>query len=350
MAWSLSAKDILLQSVSGTIVTFTVQLDGQDVTSFDLLPISGKISLSLRGLLEAILPMETGLDPMLSGMAVRSGAHSVTISATDNLGNTASVSLTCFRGGIDESAGNGKITRWLSWKPQVSQTFRWGRELLSLLLMPGSSSTQVKATVYYLYHSPEIVTLAAAPTVAGSKPCIWNYDCSYETIAALGSHSEDDTILAYDITMGSLPRRRFILGPTDQRGREFIFRNSMGVLDTLFTVGEINAESESEIATARVGNKEREIANDFTARQKVATGLLQKEREIANLYDFLRSNERYILSPGGTARRIIVDGTESDITLGQPSGASITFHLADGFLGGYYEDKNLGEYEFVQAE
>lgn len=350
MAWSLSAKDILLQGVSGTVVAFTVQLDGQDVASFDLIPISGKISLSMRGLLEAILPPETGLDPMLSRMAVRSGAHEVTIAAADDFGDTASVSLTCFRGGIDESAGNGKSTRWLSWKPQVSQTFRWGRELLSLLLMPGSASSQVKVTIYYLYHSPEIVTLAAAPSVVNSKPCIWNYDCSYETIAALSSHAEDDTILAYDITMGALPRRRFILGPTDNRGREFIFSNSMGVLDTLFTTGEIDAESESEVTSAKVDNNEREIANDFTARQKVTTGLLQKEREIANLYDFLRSNERYILPPGGTAKRIIVDETESDIAFEKPSGASITFHLAEGFTGGYYEDQNIGEYEFTKAE
>lgn len=350
MAWSLSAKDVLLQGVSGSAVTFTVQLDGRTVTTFDLVPIDGKITLSLRGLLEAVLPAETGLDPMLSGMAVRSGAHSLSISAADNLGNTASMTLTCFRGGIDESAGDSKCTRWLSWKPQVSRTFRWGRELLSLLLMPGDSSAQVEVTIYYLYHSPETVTLAAAPTVADAKPCIWNYDCSYETVAALGTYSEEDTIVAYDITMGTLPRRRFILCPTDKRGREFIFRNSMGVLDTLFTGGEINAENESSLSTAKVDNKETEIANEFTARQKVSTGLLQSEREIANLYDFLRSNERYVLSPGGTARRIVVDSSESDIAFGQPSGASITFHLADGFTGGYYEDKNLGEYEFTQAE
>ena len=350
MAWSLSAKDIFLQGVSGSFVAFTVQLDGNSVTSFDLIPINGEISISLRDLLEAILPSETGLNPMFSAMAARSGAHSVSISAVDNLGNTASMSLTCFKGGIDESAGNSKITRWLSWKPQVSQTFPWGRELLSLLLMPGYSSTQVKVTIYYLYHSPEVVTLAAAPTVVNSKPCIWNYDCSYETVSALGTYSEEDTIVAYDITMGTLPRRRFVIGPTDKRGREFIFRNSMGVLDTLFTSGVVNLENESNVATFMNGNKETELFNDFTARQKVSTGLLQREREIIGLYDFLRSNERYVLAPGDIARRIVVDGVESDISLGQPSGTSITFHLADGFTGAYYEDKNLGEYEFTSAE
>ncbi len=350
MAWSLSAKDILLQGIAGSVVTFTVQMDGQSVITFELIPLDGKITLSLRGLLEAILPAETGLNPMLSGMAVRSGAHAISISAEDDLDNTASMSLTCFRGGIDESAGNGKTTRWLSWKPQVSQTFRWGRELLSLLLMPGYESSQVRVTIYYLYHSPETVVLATAPTVINAKPCIWNYDCSYETIAELGTYSEEDTIVAYDITMGALPRRRFILGDTDKRGREFVFQNSMGVLDTLFTTGEIKEEHETEIATAKVDNRETEIANTFTARQKVTTGLLQKEREITNLYDFLRSNERYVLAPGGTTKRIVVDSTESDIAFGQPSGASITFHLADGFSGGYYEDKNLGEYEFTSAE
>ena len=116
------------------------------------------------------------------------------------------------------------------------------------------------------------------------------------------------------------------------------------------TVFVISEEHETEIATAKVDNRETEIANTFTARQKVTTGLLQKEREITNLYDFLRSNERYVLSPGVVAKRIVVDSTESDIAFGQPSGASITFHLADGFSGGYYEDKNLGEYEFTSAE
>ena len=350
MAWSLSAKDILLQGVSGSVVTFSVTLDGKAATTFDLIPIDGEITISFRWLLEAILPAETGLDPMLSRMAVKSGAHNVSISAIDDLNNIASMSLTCIRGGIDESAGNGKITRWLSWKPQVSQTFRWGRELLSLLVMPGNSGAPVEATIYYRYHSPETITLAEVPPIMDAKPCIWNYDCSYATIAAMGTYSEEDTIVAYDITMGDLPRRRFVLGPTDKRGREFIFRNSMGVLDTLFTSGELSAESESETATAKVNNKETEIVNNFISRLKVTTGLLQKERDIANLYDFLRSNERYALTPGGTAKRIVVDGAESNIAFGQPSGATITFHLADGFTGGYYEDKNLGEYEFTTAE
>lgn len=350
MAWSLTAKDITLQGVTGSVVTFTVQLDAQTVTTFDLVPVNGSITLSLRNILEAILPLETGLNPMLSGMAVRSGGHDVAISAVDDLNYTASMSLTCFRGGIDDSAGNDKSTRWLSWKPQVSQTFRWGRELLSLLLMPSYSTSQVRATIYYLYHSPEIVTLASAPSVANSKPCIWNYDCSFSTIAGLGTYSDVDTIVAYDITMGNLPRRRFILAPTDNRGREFIFKNSMGALDTLFTSGKVDAEHESKATTAKVNNKERELSIELTAMQKVSTGLLQREREVANLYDFLRSNERYVLAPGDTARRIIVDSTDSDISLGEPSGASITFHLADGFTGEYYEDKNIGEYEFTSAE
>lgn len=349
MAWSLTAKDILLRGVSGTVVTFNVQLDGQDAATFNLIPIEGGITLSLRGLLEAILPKETGVDPMLSGLASRTGGHSVAISATDDLQNTASVTLTCFSGGIDES-GDDRATRWLSWKPQVTTSYRWGRELLSLLLMPGYASSQVKVTIYYLYNSPEIVTLAAAPTVENSKPCIWVYDCSYATIAALASHSAEDTILAYDITMGALPRRRFILAPTDNRGREFIFRNSMGVLDTLFTAGDVESTGESDTATARNNNKETEVSNTFVTRQKVSTGLLQREREIANLLDFLRSNERYVLTPGDSAKRIIVDNIESDISFGQPSSASVTFHLADGFSGLYFEDENIEEYEFVSAE
>lgn len=350
MAWSLTAKDVSLQGIDGTSVAFTVYMDGQAVTTFSLVPVNSTIKLSLRGILEAILPQETGINPMSSGLAERNGGHTVTIAAADDLGASASMDLTCFRGGIDENAGNGKTTQWLSWKPQASQTLRWGRELLSLLLMPGYSSSKVQVTIYYLYHSPETVDLASAPTVLNSKPCIWTYDCSYETIAELGTYSDEDTILAYDITMGTLPRRRFILSPTDKRGREFIFKNSMGVLDTLYTAGDVVFEEESNVSTSVVNNRETEIDNAFIARQKVSTGLIQREREIANLYDLLRSNERYIMAPGDTARRIVVDGIDSDISFGKPSAATITFHLADGFTGSYYEDKNLGEYEFTSAE
>lgn len=349
MAWSLNAKDLLLQGISGSDVTFTVQLDGETVTTFNLVPYDGKIRISLRDLLEAILPQDTDINPMTQGLAVRSG-HQLLVSALDNLGASTSVSLTCFRGGIDENAGNSKSTQWLSWKPQVSPTYAWGRELLSLLLMPGYPSSQVAVTIYYLYHSPEIVTLANAPSLVDNKPCIWTYDCSFETIAALASHAEDDSILAYDITMGALPRRRFILSLPDNRAREFIFANSMGVLDTLFTTGELSSGAESSTSVSLIGHNEKEVANAFVAKLKASTGLLQHEREIANLYDFLRSTERYVLAPDDIARRIVVDSIETDISFGRESGATFTYHLADGFTGRHYEDKNLGEYEFTSAE
>lgn len=350
MAWSLNAKDLLLQGISGSEVIFTVQLDGETATYFNLIPFDGKIRLSLRDLLEAILPQESGINPMTSGLAVRGGGHQLLVSARDDLGNSATVSLTCFRGGIDENSGNSKRTQWLSWKPQVSPTFKWGRELLSLLLMPGYTTSRVAVTIYYLYHSPETVTLASAPSVENGKPCIWTYDCSFDTIASLGSYSEEDTILAYDITMGALPRRRFILSLPDNRAREFLFVNSMGAMDSLFTTGDVIGEAESTTSVSQIGYKEKEISNVFVAKLKVSTGTIQREREIANLFDFLRSTERYLLAPGDTARCIVVDGIETDLSFGQLSGASFTFHMADGFTGRYYEDKNLGEYEFTSAE
>lgn len=345
--WSRDAKDVVLDSIlpASATVQFTVKLGAAAVASFALTAVSGSITLRYREILEAVLPKSIGT--LLSTADYDRYSNDVTIVAT--LGNsTVSTTKRCFRGGSDElrpAFPHG--TQWLTWKPQVTRTWAWAKEFLSLVI-PNSTKMDVSAKVYFTDHTDTTLTLCTFALMTNGYS-IGLVNCSPSVINSLVPAGK--TVAAYDVDAGSsIKAHRFILQPTRLRGREFLFVNSLGVLDTVFAAGDVSRETEMAVSAASIDSEEVELSNGAVERFKVQTGWIRERRMMDQWQDFFRSTERYVLLQGDVVRRIVVDAIETEMTEHNLSSATITYHYAKAFTGRYYEDTAIGAYDYTENE
>ena len=348
--WSRTAGDIVLGSISPSdaTVTFKVKLDGTEVAAFDLTAVSGSITLKFREILEAVLPKASYSFPNTSSART----NTVQITATLNNSTESTSSMYCFRGGSDElRSAFPDTSHWMTWKPQLTRTWSWAKECLSFI-KPASTSKSVKAKIYFSDNTDATVTLDSFSSVS-SAVSICSIDCSPSRIKALPSAS-GKTVLAYDVYVsGSNPSflaHRFVVKPTTLRGREFLFFNSLGALDTVFATGDVSRETDMDVSSVTIGEEEVELANGAVEKFKVHTGGIRDRRTMDQWQDFFRSTDRYVLLQGDVVRRIVVDSIEPEMTENKLSGAAITYHYAKAFTGRYYSDSAIPAFDYSNYE
>lgn len=338
------AEDLTVTGLStSSNVTIAVYLHGSSVASFELTPhpVSASVVVRFREILNAILPRITCSVPS----AKSSYFNAVYVRATQGNAYVETSTMYCFRGGFDAMETSfPHTTHWLTWKPQCTRTYKWAKEILSFI-KPKLTSRTVYAKIYYSDRTSETITLVTfTHTALDTQVTSCMVNCSYSRILGLLS-TVGKTILAYDVYGGDILAHRFIVEPTRLRQREFLYANSLGVLDTVFSTGDVGRDTASELATARIGGQEVELSNDTVEHFKVNTGVLRKRREMDQWQDFFRSTDRWVLLQGDVLRRIIIDSIESDMTEHKLTGASFTYHYADRFTGRYYTDVALSAFD-----
>lgn len=245
---------------------------------------------------------------------------------------------------------------WLSWRDQVSKTYTWGRERLTFLagldlLGWEGGIYSVKAKVYLASGDPVTVTLASGTLQEGCRYV--TVDASYAAIAAQVS----DAIQAWDVsytftrTDAQAPANidgypmRLVLSRQDVRVKEFVFCNSFGVEDRVYSSGRSNPKLEGTSVAFLNGAVEKELRNDAQEGKEVFSGHLESARESALWLDFLKAHERYILLSGDPAR-IIVDSQETDLQDNAVGSVKFTYHSAALNAGRYFNDQEvLGDYD-----
>ena len=341
------AEDLTVTGLStSSNVTIAVYLGGSSVASFELTPhpVSASVVVRFREILNAILPRISNTVPSTTA----SYTNPVYVRATQSGTSVDTSTMFCFRGGIDTlETSFSHTTHWMTWKPQVTRTYQWGKEVLSFI-KPKSTSRTIYAKIYFADGTSSTVTLGTFSS-SSTQVSICSVNCSYSRIKGFSS-AANKTVLAYDVYGGDIMAHRFIVKPTRLSQREFLFMNSLGVLDTAFATGDVSRDTESEIATARISGQEVELTNDAVEHFKVNTGGLRKRRDMDQWQDFFRSSDRWVLLQGDDQRRIVIDSIESDMTEHKLSGTSFTYHYADRFSGRHYSDTALPAFDYSNYE
>lgn len=353
-----NAGEIWLTSIpSSDPVTVTLKVTdpaiggGEDEISFSMVPDSiGKIRLDVKKILKGLEPIvRAGLDN-ISGLAGDGLLFLRTFAVSAEQGSdTASISWPVVAGGSpSEEEADSLLVPEYFWnrKPQKYITYISGVETLSLFLQTG----KLCARIYFRMRSPETVNIGAQwdLSVVGGLQCIMMCDCSYSRIRAAADEAgyADEAILAYDIfwvtaegTEGAYVQR-FIV--RDMPVRTFLFRNSIGTYDTIHVGTDRKRSLESEVTVFENGGEERELRNDHNLTFEENTGYLISEEEVNFWYEFLTSDERYVLSDG-VRKRIIIEESDSEVM--ERSVASITFkwHFAEEPAGAVQSRKVLDE-------
>lgn len=343
------AEDLTVTGLStSSNVTIAVYLNGNSVASFELTPhpVSASVVVRFREILNAVLPRITNAVPSTT----LSYFNAVVVRATQENAYVETSTMYCFRGGFDaQETSFPNTTHWLTWKPQVTRTYPWASEVISFI-KPKLTSRTIYARIYFADGTSSVVTLgsfSSSPINTQETVCMVN--CSYSRIKGFSS-AANKTVLAYDVYGGDILAHRFIVEPTRLRQREFLFVNSLGVLDTVFATGDISRDTESEIAVARIDGQDVELTNDAVEHFKVNSGGLRKRRDMDQWQDFFRSTDRWVLLQGDEPRRIVIDSIESDMTEHTLSGVSFTYHYADRFTGRSYDDSALPAFDYDNYE
>ena len=344
-----NAEDLTVTGLSTSLnVTIAVYLHGASVASFELTPnpASASVVVRFREILNAILPRITCTVPSTTS----SYFNAVYVRATQGNTYVETSTIYCFRGGFDaHETSFSNTTHWLTWKPQVTRTYPWASEVISFI-KPKLTSRTIYAKIYFSNGTSSTVTLgtfSSSPTNTQETVCSVN--CSYSRIKGFSS-AANKTVLAYDVYGGDILAHRFIVKPTRLRQREFLFVNSLGVLDTAFATGDVSRDTESEMATARISGQDVELTNYAVEHFKVSTGGLRKRRDMDQWQDFFRSTDRWVLLQGDDPRRIVIDSIESEMTEHKLSGVSFTYHYADRFSGRHYSDTALPAFDYDNYE
>lgn len=350
------AQDINLVAASADPVNLTVSVGGSSWT-IPVTPVltNNRYLAALR--MREILSSVVGI-PGLANAGERE-VPLVTLSAGD-----ATMSVRAVYGAASGKTPTQLAGHWLSWRDQVSMTHAWGRERLTFLagldLLGWQSGTySVKAKIFLSSGDPVTVTLTSGTLQSGCRYV--TVDASYAAIAAAVSSSVRSKIRAWDVsysfsgtdsqsaaaTINGYPLR-LIIARDEVRVKEFVFCNSFGVEDRVYSSGRSNPKLDGSSVAFLSGASEYELRNDSTEGREVYSGRLGSARESALWLDFLKAHDRYILASGGLAR-IIVDSQETDLQDNALGSVKFTYHLGALDNGRYFNDQEgLGDYDPTQ--
>ena len=344
------AQDVDLVTLSADPVDVTVAVGGSSWTIPVVPVLSGSsyvAKLRMREILSSVVDI-----PGLAAAGVRE-VPMVTVSA-----GGASMSFRAVYGSAAGHTPTQLAGHWLSWRDQVSKTQAWGRERLTFLagldlLGWQSGSYTVRAKVFFTSGDPETVTLGSGTLQTGCRYV--TVDASYAAIAAAVQSA--GTITAWDVSYSFSGRNssgatsvdgyplRLVLARRDVRVKEFIFCNSFGVEDRVYSSGRSNPKVDGASVAFLSGGTERELRNDAEEGKEVYSGHISSARDGALWTDFLKARDRHILL-SGTLEQIVVDSHETDLQDNAIGSVKFTYHLAKLDAGRYFDDAaGLGDYD-----
>ena len=202
---------------------------------------------------------------------------------------------------------------WWTFRNQTARTYQHAKEYL---LARFGSSVSISITYHF--------------STAGKKTFVWYtstyaelllVNCSYSVVRKFADYKgyTNDRIIAYDIWgSDNLPvGQRFVVCPNDSRVKGWVFRNSLGAFDTVFSSGDITRSIDSEMTLFLSKDTEIELSNLSKEIWDINTGYINDRKELELWYEFFRSKERYVILNDGALSRIVIDESSSKSQIGK---------------------------------
>ena len=349
--FSKNMRDIYISvgKVSNAMIKVS-DVDG-NAASFMLQPVNTFITLCTS---EVINNFAQSYAPYIedTGMQVES-IRPITLEVSVDDVTRKKISIPTIWGGLSERVSNEYEFlqhRFLTWRPQIGYVTKGVKQQLSLAIVDtqvGVANVVRKMRSLYV----RIYFRSIAPIEKHLGDCaldnsIYRIDCSYQRIYDLvKAHiPPGEEIVAYDIcgiatsdSYSAVMPQRFIVLPYDSGNRYFFFQNTLGGFDTIIAFGSTKSISTSDVKTSIVRRRESEVANDFKESWETNTGYINSEVEKGLWQEFLRSTNRYILLPDGTARNIVLEESKAEHTQHKVGSFTFKYHYAEQDKGAYYE-------------
>lgn len=373
--FSRNAFPITISEIESTSITVTVSFQGATY-EMTLSPDSSKtVKLDLQGILRSLAPKIDAVENIYNHIFTPiSSNNTVSISASGSADDEVSASLVAIDGGVDGSPDLDYFENgiWLTWKPESALTYKDSYEPLSMLIqtlaVPDLTDGalfrhRTLAKVYLKTGEEAVIELSDGILNQAAGLYLLRVNASLSRVADVLSSDPDhteydiDDIVAYDVygefcrpndevlMTGTPPVQRFVVVPSRRNFKCFVFRNRLGVADSVFSTGAHTRILTPDVATFITGRTESELTNKSRESFKVNTGLLDSTLMVNQWQDFFLSDERYLYEDG-TLKRIIIEEGKSEAKLQSLNDMEFTYHLSEQPAGRFREKKTLNSFNY----
>lgn len=331
---SRNAEDITLTGITADTVSLTVKRAGTAVCTFAAEPYSGALRIRLRDILNSVLPYEIQTPPQDYGDA-ELGTVSIEAAAT---GSTAPTpwSRTAFRSGYDNSFHSALMgSYWWTWRDQRCRTFPGGKEYIGALFSSGT--TQVKVLATFSDGTTSQQTLCSVIVGTGKKKFAV-MDVSVETVAEL---FPGKAIMSYKIQRGGSAFAQVYEVSRLPFRKAFVFRNSLGLFDTVYATGRISDGATRDVKTF-IGEDRSENISDNSSRERiyVNSGHVDTRGE-RTLWDELVFSLDVWEWTGGKLRKIVIDTFDYKLQQGFSDSLNFEYHYSAAPSGRGFEKSEI---------
>lgn len=369
--FSKNASPITIRDIKGVSIDITITYRDADYTMTLSPDSSQSIKLDMQEILRSLAPKAYEMGELFNYICPAFNQNNlVTITASGTMDEEISANLYVFGGGIAASYPTLENHIWLTWRPEICTTYPNGYEELVAILNPhaidgveiGKPFRFRTLGKVYLSNGEDVVVVLSDSNISTSNRAhtvrvnvsasrvgeiLHNDYSEYDIndIAAYDVYGEFCTLADGVLQTGTPAAQRFILKPGRSNIKCFMFRNSLGVADTVYSTGSFTRIVSPDVATFISGRIESELTNKSKGSFKVNTGRLDSEYAVNLWQDFFMSDERFI-SEDGQMKRIIVEEGKSEAILQQLADMEFSYHLAEQPVGRYRDKKSLNTFRY----
>lgn len=319
---SRNAADIVLSGINtASKVSITISRNYSQFFTFTAEPYLGSVKIRLSDILRSIRPLAFLAPPAEDTMA---DAETVTISASA-AGETSPTpwSRTVFHGGYDTALYAPLMSSyWWTWRDQKCRTFLEGKEYLGALFLSSTHVIYVEAK--FSDGTTDDAQLYAVSAVAGKV--FAEIDVSASRIAGLFPTKQ---LVSYTVyRQGNQYGQAYEVSPLRPQ-RVFVFRNSLGLFDTVYATGRVNDGLNRDIKTF-IGEDRRENISDNDSRERISvnSGRIDTRGERTLWNEFVRSTDIWEYK-AGTMRKIVLDNVDMKMAERLSASVSFEFHYSE---------------------
>ncbi len=329
---SRNAADITLSGITAAKVDITVALQSSGSISFAAEPYGGQLRIRLSDILRSFKVFAFQAPPVLSAGAT-AGATPRTVTITAAASGESSPepwSRTVFEAGYKTTLHTALMTSyWWTWRDQVCRTFVDGKEYLGALASNSREAVRIVATF-------QNGTTSSVSLYGFERNSFGLIDVSYDKVSEL---FPGKTPISYKVYRGNSDYPQVYEVSQLKPRRTFVFRNSLGLFDTVYATGHISTGADRDVKTF-IGEDREENISDNNSRERiyVNSGHIDTKGERMLWDEFVHSADAWEYE-GGTFRKIVVDKFDSKLLEG--ASATLTFeyrYSAEPAGGGYAKE------------
>lgn len=334
---SRNAVDISLSEITSSKVTIKISTGPAPnrltlKASFQAEPYNGSLTIRLSDILRSLRLLPFGGLPNTGRMDNWEMLDVVSISA-EAADETAPEpwKRRAFEGGYDPSMHSALVNSyWWTWRDQVCRTFRDGKELLGALFTTATATVSVRIVATFTDGTAGENILVVTASPGGDVFAV--IDVSYSRVEAMFQKE----IASYKVyRSGSQYPQVYEVSSLRPR-RTFVFRNSLGMFDTVYALGRISDGGNRDVKTF-IRSDRSEIVSDNNSRERihVNSGSIDTKGELALWTEMLLSSEQVWEYNAGTYRQIVIDDFEMKLPQGVSGSVTFEYHYSEQPYGGF---------------